>query len=138
MAWQLDVREGGKAYAGFLVDLPPLTKRTFHLKFVGPEVKTDLVVQRDGTTWIVGTSRCAVRVPSAEGFKPGTPFEKLAAPIMGIRTISGRWIGQGRLTPTRLAALLQEQQCRQLIHHVRHAVLRPRHAGVGQLPSVRY
>jgi len=100
--WQVEIRttaDGSqRAFAGFIIDLPAGATRTFRLVPGKPAtVETDLVAQRDGKNWVLGSKRCAVRLPTAEGFKGGTRFGDLPAPILGVRTWTGRWVGEGRL-----------------------------------------
>jgi len=96
--WQPTVRQG-KPMAGFIVDLPAGATRTFRLVDADTKPReTDLNAMREGKTCILGTSRGAIRLPLADGFKPGTPFDQLPPPILGIWTHSGKWVGSASLT----------------------------------------
>ncbi|MBI2195239.1 MAG: hypothetical protein HYU36_24935 [Planctomycetes bacterium] len=88
----------GESYAvGFLVNLAPYQTRRMRL-LPGKAQPSDLGVEKSREAWVIGNSRCAVRVPAPGRVRPGTPFDRLPAPILAFRTPSGRWVGEGTLT----------------------------------------
>ena len=83
-----------------LINLAPDSLRRFTLTPASrpAQHRSDVHVQTDSKGSIVlSVGRTAVRIASADGFEPGTPLEKLPAPIQAVKGLSGQWLGEGKL-----------------------------------------
>lgn len=98
--WQRQNRAGEThACVALLVDLPPYAARSFTLMDRAQPIKSrgDVQVIEEDGRYALLAGRTGVRVARVQGFRPGTPFDQLPAPIRAVKAVSGRWLGEGRL-----------------------------------------
>ena len=80
-----------------LVDLSPYGSHHFTLTDVPRPVQSRGNVRVRSAVLVAGRTEVRIASASANGFKSGTPFAKLPAPIQAVKGLSGRWLGEGSL-----------------------------------------
>lgn len=95
-----DLSEKAGISVAIQVDLAPNQSRRFTLvrsKDGRAATRGDVRVEARDGDHLMSAGRIAVKVALAEGFKPGTAFRLLPPPVLAVRGVSGRWLGEGRL-----------------------------------------
>ena len=84
-----------------LTDLAPFQQRRFRLLAATPKsAPTDLAVTKDGTRWILRTSKLGLAIPLGAG-RDVAAFADAPPPILALRGAGNTWAGKGWLTGTR-------------------------------------
>lgn len=102
--FQLERRPGPggspRVFLTALVDLSAYSRRTLTLRRGRNRAAppAEVQVEKEKGFCVLSSGRLAVRVGRPARFKPGTPFEKLPPPILAVRGVSGRWLGEGGLS----------------------------------------
>ncbi len=88
-----------KTCVALLIDLAPYQRRRFTLQDRGMPAagRNDVRVDAAEGCSVLSAGRISVKVPSAVGFTPGKAFGMLPPPILAVRGVSGRWLGEGKL-----------------------------------------